>query len=43
LGSPPFSFTFERKHEQFDAETALDGIYVLRTSALSSHGGVSQA
>lgn len=26
------TFTFERKHEQIEAEAALDGIYVLRTS-----------
>jgi len=26
------SFTYQRKHEQIEAEAALDGIYVLRTS-----------
>ncbi|HYN90469.1 MAG TPA: IS1634 family transposase [Thermoleophilaceae bacterium] len=29
------SFSFARKSEQIDAETALDGIYVLRTSVLA--------
>jgi Transposase DDE domain len=30
------AFTYKRKHEQIEAETALDGIYVLRTSVPGS-------
>src|SRR5262249_1695487 len=36
---PDTSFRFERKHEHIEAEAALDGIYVLRTSVPESELG----
>jgi transposase len=36
-------FRFERKQSQIDAEAALDGIYVIRTSVLSEAASAEQA
>jgi transposase len=36
-------FRFERKQSQIDAETALDGIYVIRTSVRSEDASAEQA